>query len=146
MADDAVLAALVQQLGCYQRLAKLAQVQHSHVQNCATEDLLLVLSQRQTVLDQIAELEQCIAPAKKRWREYLTELSEPDRTQAQSLLDQTRLILEEITTADRNDTLVLQQRKINLGRGINQATAARKFNKAYTAAYGQQPAALDTQR
>ena len=127
---------MIQQLGCYQRLAKLAQIQHGHVQNSATEDLLLVLSQRQALLDQIAELEQCISPAKKRWREYLAELSEPGHHSAGS----------EITTADRQDTLVLQQRKINLGRGINQATAARKFNKTYTAAYVRQSPVFDTQR
>ena len=55
--------------------------------------------------------------------------------------------LEEIAAADRDDTLALHQRKLNLGRGINQAAAARKFNRAYAAAaYGQARAGLDLHR
>ncbi len=45
MTDDAVISALQQQLDCYQSLAKLANIQHEHVRDSRTEDLLLVLSQ-----------------------------------------------------------------------------------------------------
>jgi len=42
---------------------------------------------------------------------------------------------------------VLHQRKLNAGRGINQAASARKFNRAYAAAaYGQARAGLDLHR
>ncbi|MDP9173006.1 MAG: hypothetical protein M3O30_03965 [Planctomycetota bacterium] len=147
MAQDPFLAALAQQVTGYQSLAKLAQAQHEYVQNSCTEELLAVLARRQDVLDQIAELEQCVAPVKKRWGEFLAELGEHDRLQAEFYLTETRRLLEEITSADRNDALVLQQRKINLGREINQATAARMFNRNYAAAaYGQKAAALDIQR
>jgi flagellar biosynthesis/type III secretory pathway chaperone len=147
MNNDGVLTALAEQLDCYQRLAKLAKTQHDHVQNSRTEDLLLVLSQRQTLLEQIARLEQTITPARKSWPEYLSGLSESDRDRAESMLGRTRQLLEEITASDRDDALVLQQRKFNLGRGINAATAARKFNRVYTAAaYGTKKAALDLHR
>jgi hypothetical protein len=147
MATDSILAALQQQLGCYQRLAKLAQTQHDHVQNSRTEDLLLVLSHRQEVLDQIADLEQSIGPVKKRWAEYLAEQPADQRAQAEELLAETRRLLEEITTSDRRDALALQQRKMNLGREINQTAKARVLNQNYAhAAYGRRPAALDIQR
>ena len=62
-------------------------------------------------------------------------------------MNQSRKFLEEITNSDRNDALVLQQRKLNLGRYINQATAARKFNRNYAAAaYGYEPSTLNIQR
>ena len=64
---SSILAALDQQLACYQRLAKLAEIQHEHVQQGRTEQLLEVLTQRQGVLDQIATLETTIRPARKRW-------------------------------------------------------------------------------
>ncbi|MGD0463226.1 MAG: hypothetical protein ABSB74_12145 [Tepidisphaeraceae bacterium] len=147
MKDDAVISALQQELDGYQRLAKLAKTQHEHVQNSRTEDLLLVLSQRQQLLEQIALFEQKIAPAKKDWPQYLRGLSADQRETAESLLEKTRQLLEEITTADREDALVLQQRKFNIGRGINQAAAARKFNMNYAAAaYGQKKTALDIHR
>jgi len=147
MNQETVLQALAEQLDCYQRLSKLARTQHDHVQNSRTEDLLLVLSQRQTLLEQIARLEQTIAPARKTWQEYLQALSAADRDQAESLLARIRQLLEEITASDRDDALVLQQRKLNLGRGIHAAVAARKFNRTYTtAAYGTKRPSLDLQR
>jgi hypothetical protein len=147
MNDDAVIAALQQELDCYQRLAKLAKTQHEHVQNSRTEDLLLVLSQRQQLLEQIAIYEQTIVPAKRDWPQYLSGLMPEQRELADSLLDKTRQLLEQITTADREDALVLQQRKFNVGRGINQAVAARKFNMNYAAAaYGPKKTALDIHR
>jgi hypothetical protein len=147
MATDEVLPALKHQLDCYQRLAKLANTQHDHVQNSRTEELLAVLSQRQQLLEEMAQLEKIIAPAKRNWKEYADALPVDQRSEAELLVSETRLLLEEIAAADRDDTLVLQARKFNLGRGINQASAARKFNGAYArAAYGNAKAGLDTQR
>jgi hypothetical protein len=144
---DPVLTALVRQVECYRNLAKLAEAQHEYVQNSRTADLLLVLSRRQELLDQIADLEQCIGPQKRRWTEYLGQLSATERTEAEAMMSQTRVLLEEITAADKNDTLVLQQRRMNLGREINKTTTARRVNRSYAAAaYGTKPAALDVQR
>jgi len=147
MQADEILTALQRQLDCFQRLAKLANTQHEHVQNSRTEELLTVLSQRQLLLDEMAQLEQVISPAKKNWKEFTDGLPQHQKVAAEALLDETRRLLEEIAAADRDDALVLQQRKYNLGRGINQAVAARKFNGAYAkAAYGSAKAGLDMQR
>src|ERR1700712_5213952 len=116
MTADPVIAALEDQVGCYQRLAKLAEIQHEHVQNSQTDQLLNVLSRRQEVLDQVADLEQMIGPAKRRWTDFVTELPTEMRSSAEGLLAETRRLLEQITTADRNDAIVLQQRKLNLGK------------------------------
>lgn len=146
MTDDPVLVALTQQLDCYERLAKLARTQHEHVQHSRTEELLLILSQRQTLLSEVAELEKIIAPAKQRWQDFLNKLSPEDRGAAESLLRRTRALLGEIAASDLKDSIVLQQRKFKLGREINQTTAARKFNRVYAAAaYGPQKSALDRQ-
>jgi len=147
MNAEPVVNALEQQVGCYRKLAKLAELQHVYVQQSQTEELLTLLQSRQTVLDQVADLEQVIAPAKKRWAIYLGEILPQDRTLAESLLAETRKLLEQITTADRNDALVLQQRKLNLGAQINQATAAKQLNRSYAAAaYGKPASRMDVQR
>jgi len=144
---DVVLEALERQVACYGRLAKLAELQHEHVQQSNTEALLGVLTRRQEVLDEIALLEGQIAPAKGRWGAYLHGLGAAERGRAEVLLAEGRRLLEAITTADRNDALVLQQRKLSLGRQINQAAAARTVNRSYaTAAYGTRPASMDVQR
>ena len=147
MANEQVLAAMRRQLECYQRLGKLTKTQHEYVQNSRNEDLLALLGQRQRLLEEMAELERIIAGAKRNWAQFTAALPEAQRSEAESLLGETRRLLEEIAAADRDDTLVLHQRKLNLGRGINQAAAARKFNRAYAAAaYGQARAALDLRR
>jgi hypothetical protein len=144
---DTVLEALEDQLGCYQRLAKLAELQHVHVQQDQTEALLNVLQRRQLVLDDIARLERVIGPAKRDWENYAGSIDVDVRVRAESLLSETRRLLEQITTADQNDALVLQQRKLNLGKQITQASSARQINRNYAAAaYGARQSRMDLSR
>jgi len=144
---DPIIFALDQQLACYRRLAKLAEVQHEFVQQNQTEQLLELLVRRQEVLDQIAAFERTIAPAKRQWADYVRNLAADERSRAESLLAETRRLLEEITAADRNDALVLQQRKLNLGREITQAQSAKAVNRRYAAAaYGARAPRMDLQR
>lgn len=147
MNDEPVIAALVEQVECYRQLARLAGQQHLHVQQGQTEQLLDVLRRRQEVLELATTHESVIVAAKRRWPEFTSSLSADLRAKAESLLGETRRLLEQITTADRNDALVLQQRKLNLGRQINMATSARQVNKKYSAAaYGARVPSMDIQR
>src|SRR5450432_2481243 len=144
---DTVITALEDQVGCYRRLAKLAELQHVHVQQSHTEALLDVLRSRQTVLDEITRLEVIVGPAKRDWTNYIGRFETDQRTKAESLLTETRRLLEHITTADRNDALVPQQRKLSLGKQINQTSAATRVNRTYAAAaYGPRPSRMDVQR
>ena len=144
---DPTITALEEQVGCYRRLAKLVELQHEYVQQGQTERLLELLQARQAVLDQIAAYERAIAPAKADWARYVAGLGSVERDRAEGLVVETRRLLEEITTADRNDALVLQQRKLSLGRQINQAASARAVNKTYAAAaYGGRASKMDVQR
>ena len=147
MSDEPVINALVEQVECYRQLARLAGQQHTHVQQGQTEQLLDVLRRRQEVLDLASTHETIISPAKRRWQEFTAGLSADLRAKADSLLAETRRLLEHITVADRNDALVLQQRKLNLGRQINKATAARQVNRKYSAAaYGVRRPNMDIKR
>lgn len=146
MGSDPIIQALEQQVECYRRLAKLAEVQHEHVQQGQTESLLEVLGRRQEVLDRIGTLERVLSPVKRRWGEYAARLDTRSRARAEAMVGETRELLERITTADRNDALVLQQQKMDLGRQIGQASAARQVNRTYAAAaYGTRPARMDVQ-
>ena len=147
VATDPIIDALHGQVDCYRRLSKLAALQHDHVQQGRTEQLLEVLGQRQEVLDSLAALERVVAPAKKQWQQYVASLPGGARAEAEDLLAETRRLLEAITAADCNDVLVLQQRKLNLGRQINQASNARQVNRTYAAAaYGKRAPAMDLQQ
>lgn len=147
MNEDAVITALAEQVEWYRRLAKLAELQHVYVQNEQTEELLGLLGQRQEVLDQVSRLEQVVGPARRQWGGYVAALPADQRGSAEALMAETRRLLEEITTSDRNDALVLQQRKLNLGKQISQAKAARQVNRTYaTAAYGATKSNVDFSR
>ncbi len=141
---DAIMTALREQVSCYERLAKLADQQREHVRDNRTEALLDVLGRRQIELDRIAGFERDIAPAKRRWTAYLAELPDGDRAAAGRMMDSTRRLLEHITNADREDAMMLQQRKLNLGRQIDATRSARQINRNYAAAaYGRPAARLD---
>jgi hypothetical protein len=147
MESDPVILALAEQVECYRRLVKLSQVQRDYVQQSQTEQLLDVLLRRQEVLVQLKELEEVVAPARKQWGAYVARLDEGDRSRAQRMMDETRALLEQITSADRDDALVLQQQKLSLGKQINQASSARQVNRNYAvAAYGGRTSSVDFQR
>jgi hypothetical protein len=145
---DPILAALSEQVDCYRLLAKLAEIQHDHVQQGRTEQLLEVLGQRQEVLEQVAACERVIASAKQQWVQYLGGLGAESRAEAETLLAESRRLLEQITAADRIDALILNQRKLSLGNQINKASAGRQVNRTYAAAaYGARAAGgVDLQR
>jgi hypothetical protein len=137
--SDPILAALTEQVVCYRRLAKLADSQHHYVEHSQAEQLLTVLTRRQEVLDRITALEKIIEPARKNWTAYRDGLSTDCRAAAETLLTETRALLEEIMSADRNDTIVLQQRKIEITRQMAQAGKGQQVNRRYAAsAYGAQ--------
>jgi len=142
-----VLQALSDQVTAYRRLAKLAEAQHDCVQQSRTDELLEILTRRQEVIDQIFTLEKTISPAKKQWAAFVDGLSDDDRAKAEALLTESKSLLEEITTSDRADAMILQQQKLNVGKQINAAGAARTVNKTYAAAaYGKPVARMDVQR
>lgn len=139
--DAQMIVALEEQVECYRRLEKLAAAQHEHVQQSATEGLLAVLEQRQAVVSRIMELEKELGPAKREWRKS------SEKGRVEELLAESKQLLQRITEADRDDAMVLQQRKLNLGRQIKAAAAARQVNRTYAAAaYGSRPATMDVQR
>jgi hypothetical protein len=145
--DQDILAALEEQVGCYRRLARLAERQHLFVQSGQTDQLLDTLQKRQAVLDQITTLERTIGPVKPRWGAFVAGLPGDRRESAQAMMAETRTLLEQITKSDLNDSVVLQQRRTSLGMKINKTMAAKVINRKYTAAaYGTMPARLDVQQ
>lgn len=142
-----VLDALEQQVECYRRLAKLADQQHEHVQLSRIEELLNVLGKRQEVLDQVTTLEKTVGPAKRQWLAFVAGLDVDSRNKAEANLRETRRLLEEITSADRSDAIVLQQRKLNIGKQLTAASSAKQVNRNIAAAaYGSRGPRMDLTR
>ena len=60
---------LRQQLNCLVSLGKLAELQREHIVQDRTEELLQLLLQRQTVVEELARLEDVIGPVRRGWHE-----------------------------------------------------------------------------
>jgi hypothetical protein len=141
---DPIVTALQQQVEGYRTLLRLGEAQRRHVQTGQTDSLLAVLQQRQGVIDRIMAAEQTVGPAKRDWAKVLSALPAEQRATATNLLAETRRMLEQITAADRDDVVLLQQQKLNLGRQINRTSAARAVNRNYAvAAYGRPRSRVD---
>ncbi|HRK30142.1 MAG TPA: hypothetical protein PLD59_03610 [Tepidisphaeraceae bacterium] len=129
-----IITAIEQQLACYQRLAKLADVQREHVQMGDAESLLAVLQRRAGVLEELSALERVVGPVKRDWATFTRSLSDDSRQHVEQVMLGSRELLEQITKSDQDDVLLLQQRKLNVGKQIGQATASRQVNRAYAGA------------
>ncbi len=147
MSTNSTILAMQTQLDCYRRLCKLAELQHEHIQQSQTEGLLDVLQQRQAVLEEIATIEPQLETVRTNWSGFIALLAPDDRTAAESMVAESKVLLERIVESDKNDALVLQQRKLNLTREINQTQAARQVNRTYAAsAYAQKANKMDVSR
>jgi hypothetical protein len=125
------------QLDCYRKLAKLSELQSGYVRQNLTDQLLDVLQQRSGLLAEIARLEQSVGPLRREWSEVSVGLDDDTRSRLQAMLSETKTLLHQITTADQDDVLLLQQRKLNVGKQIQATQTARKVNTRYAAAaYG----------
>jgi hypothetical protein len=133
--------ALSLQAELYERLLKLAQQQHECVQQERTDELLEVLNRRQGVVEQITKLESVLRPVKQDWTNVSKQLDEVSLKLAQGALSKSRDLLQQITAADEDDALLLQQRKMAVGRQLNQARAGSGVNQKYAvSAYVAAPA------
>jgi hypothetical protein len=135
--DSNIIAAIEQQLHCYQQLAKLADVQREHVQMGDAEALLAVLHRRAGVLEELSALERVVGPVKRQWATFTQSLPDDRRQHVETVMLSSRQLLEQITRSDQDDVMLLQQRKLNVGKQIGAAVVSRQVNRAYAgAAYG----------
>ncbi len=147
LSTDEFAAALGEQVTCYRRLLRLSGAQHECVAQGQTDKLLDILQGRQRELEKITEIEARIRPLKRDWPAVAESLDADERASAEALLAESRSLLAEITRADQDDALVLQQRKLSLGRQLAQANVGRAVNRSYAAAaYGRPGPRMDVHK
>ena len=132
-AKPPIIVSLESQLACYRRLQKLSDLQRAYVRENQTDELIEVLQTRSELLTDIARLENDVAPLKRSWADTSLALSPSLRTAAAAMLAETRTLLQQITQADQDDVLLLQQRQLNVGKQIQQHRVAKQVNTRYAA-------------
>lgn len=138
------LVALEQQLNCYRKLLKLAGLQRGYIEQNQTDALIAILQERQASLTEISALEQIVGPIKRAWGEQSASFDKATRAACQTAFTEARALLQQITQSDQDDVLLLQQRKLNVGKQLQQTKNARQVNRTYAAAaYGSPKSALN---
>ena len=125
------------QVDWYGKLLKLAQLQHALVEQERTDDLLVVLDRRQKIVEQLTLIEGRLRPVKSEWHAIAPTIDVERRATIESKFAAARDLLAQITRSDQDDALLLQQRKLAVGRQLQKTTAAKQVNRGYAAnAYG----------
>lgn len=122
---------LTQQRDLYHQLKVLSDQQGQCIADGEGEQLLAVLSQRQGLVDQIAQLNEQLAPFKQHWPELSEQLDASQREQVNSLLEEVESLLEAIIHQDDRHRQQLQTAKQQIGRQIEQTHTAGRALNAY---------------
>ena len=125
------------QVDWYGKLLKLAQLQHALVEQERTDDLLVVLDRRSKIVEQLTLIEGRLRPVKMEWHEIAPTIDVESRATIEARFAAARDLLAQITQSDQDDALLLQQRKLAVGRQLQRTTVTRQVNRGYAAnAYG----------
>jgi chorismate mutase len=127
----ALLDLLARQHELYRELHRLACAQRELI---AAEDpvaLLNLLSQRQKLIDQLAGINAALEPARADWRRVESMLTDQQRRQAQTIVQQVEKLLADILRADEADSKTLSARKAMIGRQIQATAASAQVQAAY---------------
>lgn len=133
---DELLDLLTRQHDLYRQLRELAAQQSGTI---AAEDpsaLLDILSRRQSLIDELAEINQRLEPVRADWKRIESMLTTSQRQRAGRLVEQVGELLAEILASDEADSKMLSARKVMTGQQITQSTASAQVQAAYQRAAG----------
>ena len=122
---------LTQQRELYQQLKTLSDQQGELIAQGQAEQLLTVLSQRQSLVEQIAQLNEHIAPFKQHWPDLSAQISDDQRKQVNTLLEEVENLLQSIIGQDDRHRQQLQSAKEDVGRQLQQVNHAGRAINAY---------------
>lgn len=135
------------QIDLYGKLLRLCELQHTLIAQERTDDLMVVLEKRQAIVDALGAIEARLKPVKQDWHSVALTIDTPVRSDLEAKFAMSRDLLMQITQADQDDALVLQQRKISVGQQLRQTTSGRVMNQRYgAAAYVTSGARMDVSR
>jgi hypothetical protein len=135
------------QIDLYSKLLRLCEIQHTLIAQERTDDLIVVLQRRQMIVEAVGAIEQRLKPIKQDWHSLASGIDRDTRSDLESKFAQSRDLLMQITQADDDDALMLQQRKMAVGRQLRQTTSGRVMNQKYAAgAYATTGGRMDVSR
>jgi len=128
-----VVELLRSQLTFYEKLKELAERQRLLISRGQSEALLEILAERQKLVNGLSDINRHMAGVRRDWDEIKAQMTEPQRSEAESLVTQVGQALQHILASDEADSQTLSNRRDQVGQSL---TALRTKGVAATA-YGQ---------
>ena len=117
----------------YKKLKELAQRQRLLISRGQSEALLEILSERQRLVNGLSEINQSMAPLRADWDAIKEQMTDKQRSDAESLVQQVAESLQEILASDEADSRALNDRRDQVGKSI----ASLRTKGMAASAYGQ---------
>jgi predicted DNA-binding helix-hairpin-helix protein len=117
----------------YEKLKELAERQRLLISRGQSEALLEILAERQKLVNGLSDINRHMAGVRRDWDEIKAQMTEPQRSEAESLVTQVGQALQHILASDEADSQTLSNRRDQVGQSL---TALRTKGVAATA-YGQ---------
>lgn len=122
---------LDRQLGLYARLDELSKSQTVHIENDETDELLAVLSRRQSVIEDITKVNEELGPFRDRWGVLSKSLDDRERGELRERLEALETLVDSISQRDEADRRTLESRRRRVGSEMESLTRGRGAVNAY---------------
>ncbi len=130
---EMLVTRLRRQLGLYHRLKRLSQRQRDLITSDHPQQLLVLLAERQKLVDELTSLNQSLVPFQEYWRKNHESVTPSLRRQADQLLKEAAEALQSILKIDDEDARILAARKAQAAEQVASLAVSRQAFRAYGA-------------
>jgi DNA-binding phage protein len=138
---DELTALLTAQRDAVSRLGDLASAQGEHIRSGRTDALLSLLGRRQELIDSVLSTHGRMQSLLESVREELDRLSEADRTDLRTMIDEINALLAQVLERDEQDRELLDEARSSVKKDLASMTSVRQARNAYLS--GSRQAATD---
>lgn len=126
-----MLGLLLGQRDLYRQLKTLSDQQTHCIREGSTEQLLAVLSERQSVIESLSRANIELAPYRDRWDDLTPSATPEQRQQVREAVNEIERILAEVVEQDERDKTDLLSAQQQIGAQLSQANKAGRAIQAY---------------
>lgn len=127
-----VIELLQAQVALYEKLKELAERQRLLISHGQSEALLEILAERQRLVDGLSEINRTMSSVRKDWESIKSRMTQQQRTEAETLVQQVGESLQEIMASDEADSRALNSRRDQVGQSL----ATLRTKEMAASAYG----------
>jgi len=127
----ALVDLLVEQRELYRELKTLSGRQARCIREGSTEQLLALLSLRQSVIDGLSRSNTQVAPYRERWPSIADVVDPAHRQRVREILDEIERTLHEVVDQDERDRAELKGVQSQIGMQLNHVGKAGQAVRAY---------------